>query len=110
MKVICTEQLQTNRSTFRAGEEYIANEINEHWWVVDSIGVETEDFLLHFEVIEEDTPDVLTQEEAERGVNELTHRLVSYPEPDITLGWLDGYEENSEDDTWWDKLIDYIFV
>ena len=110
MKVICTEQLQTNRSTFRAGEEYTANEINEHWWVVDSMGVETEDFLLHFEVIEEDIQEVLTQEEAERGVNELTHRLVSYPEPDITPGWLDGDEENGEDDMWWDKLMDYIFV
>ena len=110
MKVICTEQLQTNRSTFRTGEEYTANKINEHWYVVDSIGVETEDFLLHFEVIEEDIQEALTQEEAERGVNELTHRLVSYPEPDITPGWLDGDEETGEDETWWNKLMDYIFV
>ena len=52
MKVICTEQLQTRRGTFRAGEEYTGNQINEHWWLIDSIGVETEEFLLHFEVIE----------------------------------------------------------
>ena len=60
MKVMCTEQLQTKRGTFRAGEEYTGNQINEHWWLVDSIGVETEEFLLHFEVI-----DGITKKEAE---------------------------------------------
>ena len=95
MKVICTEQLQTKKGTFRAGEEYTGNEINEHWWLIDSIGVETEEFLLHFELVEEcSTQEVFTVEDAETGVIEEKKEEI--------------IEENNP--TWFERLTDYIFA
>ena len=52
LNVTCIEQLQTKHLTFKPGEMYNANQINEHWWVVDSVGVSVEDFNLYFEVVE----------------------------------------------------------
>ena len=100
MNVRCTEtiekKMQGKSMTFRAGDEYTANTVNKHWYVVDSIGFETEEFGLHFEVLEED---IITEEEASKAVHEVTHRPVSYPEPDITPGWLDGEEEKVEEES-----------
>ena len=100
MNVRCTEsiekKMQGKSMTFRAGEEYTANTVNKHWYVVDSIGFETEEFGLHFEVLEEE---VITEKEASKAVNEITHRLASYPEPDITPVWLDGEEEKVEEES-----------
>jgi hypothetical protein len=54
MKVaVCIERLEAHNLTFREGETYLANMVNPHYWIVDSIGIKTEDFLLHFEVVEE---------------------------------------------------------
>ena len=117
MNVRCTEtiekKMQGKSMTFRAGDEYTANTVNKHWYVVDSIGFETEEFGLHFEVLE---GDIIMEEEASRAVNEVSHRSISYPEPEITPGWLDGDEEeeyedeDDDDETWWDKVMNYIFV
>ena len=111
MNVRCTEsiekKIQGKPMTFRAGDEYTASTVNEHWCVVDSIGFESEEFGLHFEVLEDE---VITEEEASKAMGETVHRTVSYPEPDITLGWLDGEEEHEEVETWWDKVMNYIFV
>lgn len=59
--VLCIERFTVNVKmgttansfTFREGEAYMANNVNEHYWVVDSIGIKTEDFALHFEIQEE---------------------------------------------------------
>ena len=107
MKVRCIEQLQTKQVTFRPGEEYTSNEVNKRWWIVDSVGIETEEFNLHFEVLEDE---VITEKEASKVMGETVYRMVFYPEPDITLGWLDGEEEHEDVETLWDKVMDYIFV
>ena len=111
MNVRCTEaiekKMQGKSMTFRAGEEYTANTVNKHWYVVDSIGFETEEFGLHFEVLEDD---IITEEEASKAINRVVHTTPSYPEPEITPGWLDGEEEHEEVETWWDKVMNYIFV
>ena len=66
MTVRCIEQIATKHMTFRPGETYEGNEINEHFWIVDSVGIATEDFNLHFEVLEEKKEEVvITEEEAE---------------------------------------------
>jgi len=52
LNVTCIEQLQTKHLTFKPGETYSATQINEHWWLVDSVGVSVENFKLYFEVVE----------------------------------------------------------
>ena len=64
MKVRCIGQLQTKHLTFRPGEDYSGNKVNEHWWVIDAVGVDTDNFSSHFEVIEGGVKRVLTEEDA----------------------------------------------
>ena len=52
----CTKELQTKHITFKEGESYTGNRINDNYWIVDSVGVETKVFEEHFDVsIEEET-------------------------------------------------------
>jgi len=53
LKVKCIEQLQTKHLTFKPGEIYNASQINEDWWIIDSVGVSVENFKLYFEIIED---------------------------------------------------------
>ena len=100
MKMIvvrCTEQITVNNITFRTGEEYTAGDVNGRWWIVDSVGFTSEDFNLHFEVMEESpSGDVLTEEEASAPTY---RRNIVWAEPDITAEWLDDEEEKVEEDS-----------
>ena len=48
MKINCIKELQTKHITFKAGESYIGNRINDNYWIVDSVGIETKVFEEHF--------------------------------------------------------------
>ena len=50
MKIICINELQTKHCTFRIGEEYRGNVVNEHWWVVEAVGVKGDEFEMYFKV------------------------------------------------------------
>jgi hypothetical protein len=94
MKVRCIEQLQTKHITFKPGEEYFGSEVNKQWWVVDSVGVETDNFHLHFEVIEKKKPVVVfTEREASAEVVEEKKE-----------------EKIEEKPKWYERLRDYIFA
>ena len=101
MKIVCTEELKTRLMTFRPGEEYIANIINDNWTLVDSVGVSSEDFNLHFEVVDEE----IEPEEEERDITENIHRpIIDYPEPDINLGWLGEKEDNDKEESFFERM------
>ena len=102
MVVRCIEQFNTSRMTFRAGESYTGNSVNENWWVVDSTGVKTEDFHLHFEVIEEAVDEELIREMSAPAYN----RHIEWSEPDILLDWLDEDEKkiNGVKKTLWNRI------
>jgi hypothetical protein len=60
MKLVsCIEELKVRNIpdigdfTFITGKTYEANEVSEGYWLVDSIGVKLEEFVLHFEVLGE---------------------------------------------------------
>jgi hypothetical protein len=115
MNVRCLEQIQKGAVTFRTGEEYTASTINENWYVVDSIGFETDDFHLHFEIVEEG----LTEEEASECMGDDAHQLKSirWPEAEIPIvPGLWGDEEKktqlgeAEKMTIWDRVVDYVFA
>ena len=115
MNVRCLEQIQKGAVTFRTGETYFAEEINENWYAVDSLGFTTEDFHLHFESV----GDELTEEEASARVEQVSHqaRIGSWPEPEIPIvPGLCGDEENDIEteeeikESLWERLMDYIFV
>ena len=77
MAVRCIEQIATKHMTFRPGETYVGSEVNEHFWIVDSVGISTEDFHLHFEVIEEEKePIVIAEEEAEEPIEEKVDEVI----------------------------------
>ena len=115
MNVRCLEQIQKGAVTFRTGETYFAEVVNKNWYAVDSIGFQTEEFVLHFEVID----DELTEEEASTRVEQVSHqaRIGSLPEPEIPIvpGLWDDEEkdiktEEEIKETLWERLMDYIFV
>ena len=101
MKVRCIEQIQKGGITFRTGETYTASEINKNWYVVDSIGVESEEFTLHFE-------EIVTEEEAEAKVIYYTEKKVEQE----TLPDLFDEEKTNEEykETWWDRFMSYVFA
>jgi hypothetical protein len=100
MKVRCIEQIQRGGITFRTGETYTASEINKNWYVVDSIGVESEEFTLHFE-------EILTEEEAEAKVIYVEKKVEQEVLPDL----FDEDKENEEyKETWWDRFMSYVFA
>lgn len=53
MLVTCISELKTSHVTFYKGQTYTANRINEHWWLVDSVGITPENFDQHFEEYKE---------------------------------------------------------
>lgn len=115
MNVRCLEQIQKGVVTFRTGETYFAEEINDNWYVVDSLGFTTEDFHLHFEAV----GDELTEEEASARVGQVSHqaRIGSWAEPEIPIvpGLWDDEENGIETEeeikeSLWERLMDYIFV
>ena len=100
MKVRCIEQIQKGGITFRTGETYTASEINKNWYVVDSIGVESEEFTLHFE-------EIITEEEAEARVIYVEKKVEQETLPDL----FDEEKENEEyKETWWDRFMSYVFA
>jgi hypothetical protein len=100
MKVRCIEQTQKGGITFRTGETYTASEINKNWYVVDSIGVESEEFTLHFE-------EIITEEEAEAKVIYVEKKVEQEVLPDL----FDEEKTNEEHkETWWDKFMNYVFA
>ena len=100
MKVRCIEQIQRGGITFRTGETYTASEINKNWYVVDSIGVESEEFTLHFE-------EIITEEEAEARVIYVEKKVEQETLPDL----FDEEKENEEyKETWWDRFMSYVFA
>jgi hypothetical protein len=100
MKVRCIEQIQKGGITFRTGETYTASEINKNWYVVDSIGVESEEFTLHFE-------EILTEEEAEEKVIYTEKKVEQEELPDLF-----NEEKTNEEykETWWDRFMSYVFA
>ena len=100
MKVRCIEQIQKGGITFRTGETYTASEINKNWYVVDSIGVESEEFTLHFE-------EIITEEEAEAKVIYVEKKVEQEELPDL----FDEEKTNEEyKETWWDRFMNYVFA
>ena len=57
----CTKELQTKHITFRKGESYTGNRINNNYWIVDSVGIETKVFEEHFNVLMEDKTGAVTK-------------------------------------------------
>ena len=111
--VRCIEQISLGGVTFKAGENYTGNTINKDWWVVDSVGITTDDFHLHFEELEELTEVERYSETDEYSSHE--RQIMKWPEPNILLEWLgdkvetDEYEEE-DNSSWLERLRDYIFA
>ena len=101
MKVKCIEQTQKGGITFRTGETYTANEINKNWYVVDSIGVESEEFTLHFE-------EIVTEEKDEAKVIYTEKKVEQEVLPDLFDEEKTNIEEHKE--TWWDRFMSYVFA
>ena len=47
-------ELQTKYIAFKKGEVYTGNKINDNYWIVDSVGIETKIFEGHFKASIED--------------------------------------------------------
>ena len=82
--------------------------MNENYWVIESIGVNMEDFMLHFEVIDE-----LAEDNSNSG-NTITNPKFAEEEKEFKqflkeFGFIDN-EDKDEKETWWDKFINYVFV
>jgi len=106
--VMCIEKFEQHGFTFKVGEKYIGNAVNENYWVIESIGVNMEDFILHFEVIDE-----LAEDNSNSG-NTITNPKFAEEEKEFKqflkeFGFIDN-EDKDEKETWWDKFINYVFV
>lgn len=112
MKVaVCIERFDGHGLTFREGETYLANMVNANYWIVDSVGVKSEDFLLHFEVVDE-----LIRDKTSGGTDDINKRFVE-EENDFreflkNFGFNDDDTEDKkeEKETILDKIRDYIFA
>lgn len=49
--VRCKQEYQSKHQTFRINDEYDASKINTNWWLIDTVGVNNDDFLKYFEII-----------------------------------------------------------
>jgi hypothetical protein len=111
--VVCIERLEGHGITFREGETYFANMVNPHYWIVDSVGVKSEDFLLHFEVVDE-----LVEDKTSGSTTEVNKRFVE--EENEFREFLKNFGFNNDDETeekkeekkesLLDKIRDYIFA
>ena len=52
MMIKCVKQYQSKSVTFKEGETYNGNTINENWWMIDAVGIPTEKFNECFKIIE----------------------------------------------------------
>lgn len=108
--VVCIERFEGHGITFREGETYLANMVNANYWVVDSVGVKSEDFMLHFEVVEE-----LVENKTSGSTVEVNKKFVE-EENDFreflkNFGFKDeDIEEKEEKKSILDKIRDYIFA
>ena len=46
-----TIERKTGTNTFKVDTEYKASKINDNWWLIDQIGVSSEEFKKHFKDI-----------------------------------------------------------
>jgi len=112
MKVaVCIERFEGHGLTFREGETYLANMVNANYWIVDSVGVKSEDFMLHFEVVEE-----LVEDKTSGSTVEVNKKFVE-EENDFreflrNFGFKDEDTEDKkeEKESLLDKIRDYIFA
>ena len=110
MKVaVCIERFEGHGLTFREGETYLANMVNANYWIVDSVGVKSEDFMLHFEVIEE-----LVENKTSGSTVEVNKKVVE-EENDFReflkdFGFKENVEEKEDKESILDKIKDYIFA
>ena len=110
MKVaVCIERFEGHGLTFREGETYLANMVNANYWIVDSVGVKSEDFMLHFEVIEE-----LVENKTSGSTVEVNKKFVE-EENDFReflkdFGFKENVEEKEDKESILDKIRDYIFA
>jgi len=113
MKVaVCIERFEGHGLTFREGETYLANMVNANYWIVDSVGVKSEDFLLHFEVVDE-----LVEDKTSGSTVEVNKRFVEeeneFREFLKNFGFNDDDTEEDkkeEKETILDKIRGYIFA
>ena len=110
MKVaVCIERFEGHGLTFREGETYLANMVNANYWIVDSVGVKSEDFMLHFEVVEE-----LVENKTSSSTVEVNKKFVE-EEKDFkeflrNFGFKENVEEKEDKESILDKIRDYIFA
>ena len=110
MKVaVCIERFEGHGLTFREGETYLANMVNANYWIVDSVGVKSEDFMLHFEVVEE-----LVENKTSGSTVEVNKKFVE-EEKDFkeflrNFGFKENVEEKEDKESILDKIRDYIFA
>ena len=110
MKVaVCIERFEGHGLTFREGETYLANMVNANYWIVDSVGVKSEDFMLHFEVIEE-----LVENKTSGSTVEVNKKFVE-EENDFReflkdFGFKENVEKKEDKESILDKIRDYIFA
>lgn len=115
--VLCIEKLTVERKlpsksiTFIEGVGYVGEKVNEKYWVIESIGVKAEDFPMHFEV-QDDL--VKEDDKTSEGVSKrFVEEEASFKELLKSFGGFDDEDEEvvgEEKETWWDKLMDYIFA
>ena len=101
--VLCIEKLNVGKYTFKEGEAYFANNINENYWLVDTVGVKTEDFTLHFE-IQEDVPSGNTKNNAEISNKKLVEEEEVFKELLKNFGGFTDEEEKPIKKTWWTRI------
>lgn len=106
--VLCIEKFTMRNITFREGEAYVGNKVNDNYWVVESIGIPTEEFTLHFEIQDE-----LVEDNNNSG-NTITNPKFAEEEREFKqflkeFGFIDK-EDKDEKETWWDRLMNYVFA
>lgn len=101
--VLCIEKLNVGKYTFKEGEAYFANNINENYWLVDTVGVKTEDFTLHFE-IQEEVPSGNTKEHTETNTKKFVEEEEVFKELLKNFGGFTDEEEKPIKKTWWTRI------
>jgi len=112
--VVCIERFEEHGITFREGETYFANMVNPHYWIVDSVGIKSDDFMLHFEVVEE-LVEELVEDKTSGSTVEVNKKFVEeekeFKEFLRNFGFKDeDTEEKEEKESILDKIRDYIFA
>jgi hypothetical protein len=110
-RVMCIEKLTIRNFTFREGEEYIGNIVNDNYWIVETVGIPTDEFTLHFEVIEELEYDKVSGNTIETN-NKFIEEEREFREFLNDFGGFNDKEENKKKYkiSLIDKIKNYIFV